>query len=50
MLSRCRKSMTICTSKNYLELKASETLLGRMAAEWGQDAWVSWRDLLNGSW
>ncbi|TCD70197.1 hypothetical protein EIP91_004377 [Steccherinum ochraceum] len=50
MLSRCRKSMTICTRRSYLSKVARKTLLGKLAAELGDDAWISWRDLLNGKW
>ncbi|KAH8099964.1 P-loop containing nucleoside triphosphate hydrolase protein [Cristinia sonorae] len=50
MLSRCKASMTICTSKRYLSGIASKTLLGEMAGEWGSDAWVTWSDLLSRRW
>jgi len=47
MLSRCKKSMMICTSRNFLQGKASSSLVGKLAAEWGADSWLSWRDLLS---
>jgi len=50
MLSRCKKSMTICTSKKYLRGKAKGTLLGQLAAEWGDKAWVGRKELLSGDW
>ncbi|KAI0784597.1 AAA domain-containing protein, partial [Abortiporus biennis] len=48
MLSRCKASMTICTSRAYLNGVASSTLLGKLAKEWGAAGWVSWYDLVNG--
>ena len=42
--------MTICSSQRYLTTKARQTLLGKMALEWGEEAWVSWDDLLSGTW
>ncbi|KAL4249785.1 hypothetical protein ABKN59_007614 [Abortiporus biennis] len=48
MLSRCKKSMVICSSRAYLNGAASSTLVGKLAEEWGESAWVSWSDLING--
>ncbi|KAH9935247.1 AAA domain-containing protein [Amylocystis lapponica] len=49
MLSRCKKSMIICTSRAFLKNVASSTLIGKLAAEWEDDnAWLKWRDILNG--
>ncbi|KAK7690912.1 hypothetical protein QCA50_006015 [Cerrena zonata] len=48
MLSRCKRSMMICTNRHFLEGVASETLLGKLADEWttaGQE-WLNWRDIL----
>ena len=50
MLSRCKKSLTICTNLRYLQSTAKDTLLGHLADEWGSTAWVSYRDLLSGNW
>ncbi|TCD70196.1 hypothetical protein EIP91_004376 [Steccherinum ochraceum] len=51
MLSRCRKSMTICTKRSYLSSsQTKDTLLGELAAEFGPSAWMSWGDLLNERW
>lgn len=46
MLTRCKASMTICTSQSYLGGTAKDTLLGQMAAEWGDAAWIGRRELL----
>ncbi|CAL1716325.1 unnamed protein product [Somion occarium] len=48
MLSRCKKSMTICTSRAFLEGVASSTLLGRLAKEWAESrqSWITSRDIL----
>ncbi|KAK7681802.1 hypothetical protein QCA50_015149 [Cerrena zonata] len=50
MLSRCKQSMTICTNRRYLEGVASDTLLGKLAKEWGAAGrqWLTWRDVLAG--
>jgi hypothetical protein len=49
MLSRCKNSMIICTNQAFLTSKAKETLVGRLADEWGPQAWVSWKDVISGS-
>jgi len=48
MLSRCKRSMIICTNRSYLENKASNTLLGKLAKEWQGSPWISSADILNG--
>ncbi|KAI0777150.1 AAA domain-containing protein [Irpex lacteus] len=48
MLSRCKRSMTICTNSAFVNGKALTTLLGDMCAEWGSGAWLSTRDILAG--
>ncbi|PCH42406.1 nucleoside triphosphate hydrolase protein [Wolfiporia cocos MD-104 SS10] len=49
MLSRCKQSMIICTSRAFLEQKAPKTLIGKLAAEWGQSSWISVKDILAGN-
>ena len=48
MLSRCKKSTTICTNKGYLEGQAHGTLLGKLAKEWRDagEKWLTWQDVL----
>lgn len=48
MLSRCKRSMTICTNRAFVNGEALTTLLGDMCAEWGSGAWLSTRDILAG--
>ncbi|KAL4064429.1 P-loop containing nucleoside triphosphate hydrolase protein [Scleroderma citrinum] len=49
MLTRCKQSMIICTSRAFMSSKqVSRTLVGRLAASLGPDAWIEGRDLLNG--
>ncbi|CCM01391.1 uncharacterized protein FIBRA_03442 [Fibroporia radiculosa] len=48
MLSRCKTGMIICSSRAFLQGKASSTLMGKLATEWGANSWVPWRDLLSG--
>ncbi|KAK7681870.1 hypothetical protein QCA50_015218 [Cerrena zonata] len=50
MLSRCKRSMIICTNMYFIQERASKTLLGKLAREWmaaGQK-WLSWDDLREG--
>ncbi|KAJ7455351.1 P-loop containing nucleoside triphosphate hydrolase protein [Mycena galericulata] len=39
MLSRCKKGMTICTNRAFLEGAAKDSLVGRLASEMGESAW-----------
>ncbi|KAL7279197.1 hypothetical protein ACG7TL_007037 [Trametes sanguinea] len=41
MLTRCKRGMYIVTSWQFVCEKASSTLVGRMAAAWGDDVWVN---------
>ncbi|KAI0694619.1 AAA domain-containing protein [Cytidiella melzeri] len=49
MLSRCKRGMIICTSRTFVNGKASSTLLGDLCAEWGSAAWLSLQDILAGN-
>ena len=40
MLTRCKRGMYIVTSRNFVWEKAANTLVGRMAASWGEGVWV----------
>ncbi|KAI0951281.1 hypothetical protein AcW1_008363 [Taiwanofungus camphoratus] len=48
MLSRCKCGMYICSSWNFLYGVASDTLVGRMAAAWDDEAWLSIEHLETG--
>ncbi|KAL4064433.1 AAA domain-containing protein [Scleroderma citrinum] len=49
MLTRCKQSMIICTSRAFMSRpQVSCTLFGRLAASLGPDAWIERRALLNG--
>ncbi|KAF7970074.1 hypothetical protein HWV62_25050 [Athelia sp. TMB] len=45
MLTRCKRGMFICSSRAYLEGDGSESLVGEMAAKFGERSWVSMADL-----
>ena len=47
MLSRCKRGMVICASREFLDGKAKAMLMGRLSLEW-KDGWISWRDVLQG--
>ena len=48
MLSRCMKGMYIVSSKTFLSRpKVAKTLVGKMAKEWGKNAWLSTTDIAN---
>ncbi|KAJ3521700.1 hypothetical protein NM688_g8981 [Phlebia brevispora] len=49
MLSRCKKSMVICTSRQFLTGKAADTLLGALEKRLGPDAWTDVRELVSES-
>ncbi|KAI6108089.1 AAA domain-containing protein [Pisolithus sp. B1] len=40
MLSRCKKTMVICTSQAFVQGPAASTLIGQLAAALGPEAWV----------
>ncbi|EED85947.1 predicted protein [Postia placenta Mad-698-R] len=40
MLTRCKRGMYICTSWEFIQVIAKETLVGKMAIEFGDDAWI----------
>lgn len=40
MLTRCKCGMYICTSWEFIQVIAKETLVGKMAIEFGDDAWI----------
>ncbi|OJA13623.1 hypothetical protein AZE42_03977 [Rhizopogon vesiculosus] len=49
MLTRCKKSMIICTSRNFVMAgKAADTLVGKLAAAMGPEGWLGSRDILRG--
>ncbi|PSS19948.1 hypothetical protein PHLCEN_2v3121 [Hermanssonia centrifuga] len=50
MLTRCKKGMFICTSWDFLvDGKGANSLVGRLAASCGDDAWLSMEDLAEGN-
>ncbi|KAG0705729.1 P-loop containing nucleoside triphosphate hydrolase protein [Suillus ampliporus] len=49
MLTRCKESMVICTSRDFVTNgKAAATLVGLLAATMGPEAWLDGRDIVNG--
>jgi superfamily I DNA and/or RNA helicase len=46
MLTRCKKSMIICTNRNFLTTVARDTLVGKLVAT-GKHAWLNWSDILS---
>ena len=50
MLSRCRRSMVICTSREFLRRKASMSILGCLAVDCGDRAWLAAHDILQNKW
>ncbi|KAG6328921.1 hypothetical protein ID866_10169 [Astraeus odoratus] len=45
MLTRCKKTMVICTTRAFVSEMASSTLIGQLAATLGPQAWVSGKDI-----
>ncbi|KAI0833476.1 AAA domain-containing protein [Trametes gibbosa] len=41
MLTRCKRGMYIVTSWDFVWKRANNTLVGRMAAAWGDEVWVN---------
>ncbi|KAI0037095.1 P-loop containing nucleoside triphosphate hydrolase protein [Vararia minispora EC-137] len=50
MLSRCKRSMVICTSRRFTNGVGKDTLAGKLVEGLGKKAWVDWTDFLNGRW
>ncbi|KAG1750836.1 P-loop containing nucleoside triphosphate hydrolase protein [Suillus lakei] len=49
MLTRCKTSMIICTNRDFVTKgKAAGTLVGKLAAAMGPEAWLDGRDIVNG--
>ena len=45
MLTRCKRGMFICSSRAYLEGDGAQSLVGALAAEFGEKGWVDLKDL-----
>ncbi|KZV63410.1 hypothetical protein PENSPDRAFT_211936 [Peniophora sp. CONT] len=50
MLSRCKVSMIVCTSRGYLGGYGKDTTLAQLAEECGQRGWISWHDFVAEKW
>lgn len=54
MLSRCKKSMIVCSSRSFLaKPEIAATLVGKLAAEWAgmsANAWISSKQILKEKW
>jgi superfamily I DNA and/or RNA helicase len=49
MLTRCKKSMIICTSRKFVTSgKAANTLVGKLATAMGPEGWLDSRDIVRG--
>ena len=46
MLTRCKRGMYIVTSWDFVWERAPATMVGRMAAAWGDEVWVMPEDLV----
>jgi hypothetical protein len=42
MLSRCKRSMVICTNRAFLHGIAASSLMGTLATVLGEQAWLKW--------
>ena len=50
MLSRCKRGMYICSSRAFLiNGRGADSLAGKMAAHFGDPAWISMADLEGGN-
>lgn len=49
MLTRCKRGMYIASSKKFLDGKGASSLVGKMAAHFGESAWISWKNLVGGN-
>lgn len=45
MLTRCKRGMFICSSRAFLEGDGKKSLMGKMAAEFGERSWVNMANL-----
>ncbi|KAH0833021.1 P-loop containing nucleoside triphosphate hydrolase protein [Lanmaoa asiatica] len=48
MLTRCKRSMVVCSSRAFLFGKASGTLVGKLAASLDEKNWINGHDVLCG--
>jgi hypothetical protein len=49
MLTRCKISMIICTSRKFVTSgKAADTLVGKLATAMGPEGWLDSRDIVHG--
>ncbi|KAF9243391.1 P-loop containing nucleoside triphosphate hydrolase protein [Melanogaster broomeanus] len=48
MLTRSKQSMVVCSSRAFLSGPASKTLVGKLAAVRGDDAWMDRKDVIRG--
>jgi hypothetical protein len=49
MLTRCKKSMIICTNRKFVTAgAAANTLVGKLAAAMGPEEWLDSRDIVRG--
>ncbi|KAI0034238.1 AAA domain-containing protein, partial [Vararia minispora EC-137] len=49
MLTRCKRGMFICSNRAFLESKGAECLVGEMAKEFAEQAWVSIESIVAGN-
>lgn len=49
MLSRCKRGMYIFTSERYLQEGGKESLVAEMAEKFGEQAWISVKDIEGGN-
>ncbi|EJD41096.1 hypothetical protein AURDEDRAFT_138789 [Auricularia subglabra TFB-10046 SS5] len=49
MLTRCKKGVYVCAKRAFLQSPAAkDTLVGKMAKEWGSSGWIRTADVVNG--
>jgi hypothetical protein len=48
MLTRCKRGMYVCANRTFLEGKGKDSLVGAMASEFGNRAWISVQDVVEG--
>ena len=49
MLTRCKRGMYIVTHWKFIWERAADTLVGRMAATWGEGVWATPEQLVEKS-